>query len=89
MQIPNQEQVTVPWHQDNACKIFYLTCMISLFLSLDLNKECWNVLQVTAWIPLLDVNKENGIIYLSKVIIMIICIYFLKDVYKYYVVDIV
>ena len=46
-------------------------------------------LQVTAWIPLIDANKENGIIYLSKVIIMTICIYFLKDVYKYYVVVIV
>ncbi|CAF1351083.1 unnamed protein product [Rotaria sp. Silwood1] len=42
--VPNQEQVTVPWHQDTAY----------------LNKECWNVLQVTAWIPLLDANKENG-----------------------------
>lgn len=41
---PNQEQATVPWHQDTAY----------------LNKECWNVLQVTAWIPLIDTNKENG-----------------------------
>jgi hypothetical protein len=21
--VPNQEQVTVPWHQDTACNIFY------------------------------------------------------------------
>ncbi|CAF1078287.1 unnamed protein product [Rotaria sordida] len=42
--VPNQEQVTVPWHQDAAY----------------LHKECWNVLQVTAWIPLLDTNEENG-----------------------------
>ncbi|CAM4790016.1 unnamed protein product [Rotaria magnacalcarata] len=42
--VPNQEQATVPWHQDTAY----------------LDKECWNILQVTAWIPLIDANKENG-----------------------------
>ncbi|CAF0804958.1 unnamed protein product [Rotaria sp. Silwood1] len=42
--IPNQEQATVPWHQDTAY----------------LSNECWKILQVTAWIPLLDANKENG-----------------------------
>ncbi|CAF0803587.1 unnamed protein product [Adineta steineri] len=48
--VPNQEQVTVPWHQDTAY----------------LNKECWNILQVTAWIPLLDANKENGCLQLLR-----------------------
>ena len=28
--------------------------------SLDLDQECWKVLQVTAWVPLLDANRENG-----------------------------
>ncbi|XP_038072101.1 uncharacterized protein LOC119740762 [Patiria miniata] len=41
---PKHEQSTVPWHQDNAY----------------LDPEALHVLQPTAWIPMLDVNKENG-----------------------------
>ena len=37
-------QATVPWHQDNAY----------------LDEECWDKLQVTAWVPLLDTNTHNG-----------------------------
>lgn len=40
----NDGQSTVPWHQDNAY----------------LGKECWQYLQLTAWIPLVDTNTENG-----------------------------
>eukprot|EP00045_Choanoeca_perplexa_P007279 m.64590 g.64590 ORF g.64590 m.64590 type:complete len:398 (+) comp14008_c0_seq1:42-1235(+) len=41
---PQQEQATVPWHQD----IGYL------------GEDCWSTLQLTAWIPMLDATKENG-----------------------------
>ncbi|EGD83021.1 hypothetical protein PTSG_12054 [Salpingoeca rosetta] len=41
---PQQEQATVPWHQDIAY----------------LDEECWSTLQLTAWVPLLDANEENG-----------------------------
>ncbi|XP_022094672.1 phytanoyl-CoA dioxygenase-like isoform X2 [Acanthaster planci] len=41
---PQNEQATVPWHQDNAY----------------LDPEALHVLQPTAWIPMLDVQKENG-----------------------------
>ena len=37
-------QATVPWHQDNAY----------------LDEESWDVLQLTAWIPLVDTNATNG-----------------------------
>ena len=37
-------QATVPWHQDNA----YLA------------EESWHMLQVTAWVPLVDTNTTNG-----------------------------
>jgi len=37
-------QATVPWHQDNAY----------------LDEECWDKLQVTAWVPLVDTNRHNG-----------------------------
>ena len=37
-------QATVPWHQDNAY----------------LDEESWATLQVTAWVPLVDTNAENG-----------------------------
>jgi len=37
-------QATVPWHQDNSY----------------LDEECWDKLQVTAWVPLLDTNLDNG-----------------------------
>lgn len=37
-------QATVPWHQDNSY----------------LDEECWDKLQVTAWVPLLDATVENG-----------------------------
>ncbi|CAF1179707.1 unnamed protein product [Didymodactylos carnosus] len=48
--VPHQEQATVPWHQDTAY----------------LNPECWKTLQVTAWIPLLDANLENGCMQLLR-----------------------
>ncbi|XP_062502565.1 uncharacterized protein LOC134179645 [Corticium candelabrum] len=41
---PDNEEATVPWHQDNAY----------------LDESCLNTLQVTAWIPLLDTNTTNG-----------------------------
>ncbi|KAL4452431.1 hypothetical protein ABPG75_008093 [Micractinium tetrahymenae] len=41
---PQQEQATVPWHQDTAY----------------LGRECWDVLQVTAWIPLVNATRRNG-----------------------------
>jgi hypothetical protein len=44
LQTPNQEQTTVPWHQDIAY----------------LDEGCWTTLQLTAWIPLLDANVKNG-----------------------------
>jgi len=37
-------QATVPWHQDNAY----------------LDEECWDKLQVTAWVPLVDTSLHNG-----------------------------
>uniref|UniRef100_A0A7S4VUJ7 Uncharacterized protein n=1 Tax=Alexandrium monilatum TaxID=311494 RepID=A0A7S4VUJ7_9DINO len=40
----SQGQATVPWHQDNAY----------------LSEECWDKLQVTAWVPLIDTNLRNG-----------------------------
>ena len=47
---PCSEEVTVPWHQDNAY----------------LEPSCLATLQVTAWIPLLDANKENGCIEVAR-----------------------
>ncbi|KAL8622941.1 hypothetical protein ACOMHN_027062 [Nucella lapillus] len=41
---PNNQATTVPWHQDCAY----------------LDTRSYNVLQPTAWIPLLDANKTNG-----------------------------
>ncbi|KAL4450112.1 hypothetical protein ABPG77_010781 [Micractinium sp. CCAP 211/92] len=41
---PQQEQATVPWHQDTAY----------------LDRDCWQVLQVTAWIPLINATRRNG-----------------------------
>ncbi|CAH1232779.1 Hypp506 [Branchiostoma lanceolatum] len=41
---PRNEEVTVPWHQDNAY----------------LGVQSLGTLQPTAWIPLLDANKDNG-----------------------------
>lgn len=41
---PDNEEATVPWHQDAA------------YLALD----AWNVLQVTAWVPLVDATRVNG-----------------------------
>lgn len=42
--IPQNEELTVPWHQDNA---YLEPCSLE-------------VMQATAWIPLLDANKTNG-----------------------------
>jgi ectoine hydroxylase-related dioxygenase (phytanoyl-CoA dioxygenase family) len=47
---PQKEQHTVPWHQDNAY----------------LDQSCWEVLQTTAWIPLIDTNYENGCLQVLK-----------------------
>ncbi|KAK7488659.1 hypothetical protein BaRGS_00020112 [Batillaria attramentaria] len=41
---PDNEATTVPWHQDSAY----------------LDNRSYEVMQVTAWIPLLDANRENG-----------------------------
>ena len=41
---PNNEQTTVPWHQDNAY----------------LDPSALHTLQPTAWVPLIDANVENG-----------------------------
>lgn len=41
---PNNEQTTVPWHQDNAY----------------LSQDALYTFMPTAWIPLIDANKENG-----------------------------
>jgi len=37
-------QATVPWHQDTAY----------------LDEECWDKLQLTAWVPLVDATTING-----------------------------
>jgi len=47
---PQNEQTTVPWHQDNA----YLA------------EEALDTLQVTAWIPLIDANMKNGCIEVAS-----------------------
>ena len=41
---PQNEQTTVPWHQDNAY----------------LDSSSLRVLQPTAWVPLVDTNTKNG-----------------------------
>jgi len=41
---PNNEELTVPWHQDNAY----------------LDPSALHALQPTAWVPLIDANVENG-----------------------------
>ena len=41
---PQNEQATVPWHQDNAY----------------LDSSALHTLQPTAWIPLIDTNMKNG-----------------------------
>ncbi|XP_071493910.1 phytanoyl-CoA dioxygenase domain-containing protein 1 homolog [Diadema antillarum] len=47
---PQNEESVVPWHQDNAY----------------LDPNALNVLQPTAWIPLLDVNAQNGCIQVAR-----------------------
>nr|XP_054757893.1 uncharacterized protein LOC129264043 [Lytechinus pictus] len=47
---PQNEEAVVPWHQDNAY----------------LDPNALNVLQVTAWIPLLDVNAKNGCMQVAR-----------------------
>ena len=47
---PVNEQTTVPWHQDNAY----------------LDHNALQVLQPTAWIPLIDANKTNGCMQLIR-----------------------
>ena len=41
---PQNEQTTVPWHQDNAY----------------LDTSSLRTLQPTAWVPLIDTNMKNG-----------------------------
>lgn len=48
--VPRTEQVTVPWHQDSAY----------------LQPSSWDVLQLTAWIPLIDANLENGCMQIAR-----------------------
>ena len=48
--VPNNSLATVPWHQDTAY----------------LNEGSENTLQIAAWIPLVDVNKNNGTLQLVK-----------------------
>ncbi|XP_006814546.1 uncharacterized protein LOC100368117 [Saccoglossus kowalevskii] len=47
---PQCEQATVPWHQDNAY----------------LDSNALNVLQPTAWIPLLDATELNGCMKVAR-----------------------
>ncbi|KAK7104220.1 phytanoyl-CoA dioxygenase domain-containing protein 1-like [Littorina saxatilis] len=47
---PQNEATTVPWHQDCAY----------------LDSRSYNVLQPTAWIPLLDANEKNGCMQVAK-----------------------
>ncbi|XP_077969132.1 phytanoyl-CoA dioxygenase domain-containing protein 1 homolog isoform X1 [Styela clava] len=48
--IPENEELTVPWHQDNA---YLEPCSLE-------------VLQATAWIPLLDANEKNGCMVMAS-----------------------
>lgn len=41
---PQEDQATVPWHQDNSY----------------LHPESWSKCQLTAWIPFLNANAQNG-----------------------------
>lgn len=47
---PKNEATTVPWHQDSAY----------------LDKNAYKVLQLTAWIPLIDANENNGCMQLVE-----------------------
>lgn len=47
---PKNSQVTVPWHQDSAY----------------LSSAACEVLQPTAWIPLIDANKINGCMQVAR-----------------------
>ena len=47
---PNNEQVTVPWHQDNAY----------------FDPSALYTLVPTAWIPLIDANVKNGCMQVSR-----------------------
>ena len=47
---PQNEQTTVPWHQDNAY----------------LDQDALGTLMPTAWIPLLDANTLNGCMQVSR-----------------------
>ena len=55
---PNNEQTTVPWHQDNAY----------------MDADSLYTLMPTAWIPLIDANKTNGCMQVSEVSIQIHCL---------------
>ena len=47
---PQQAEMTVPWHQDNAY----------------VSKEAWNNMTVVAWIPLVDAAEHNGCMQVLK-----------------------
>eukprot|EP00878_Enallax_costatus_P033667 GHUV01037211.1.p1 GENE.GHUV01037211.1~~GHUV01037211.1.p1 ORF type:complete len:250 (+),score=60.86 GHUV01037211.1:258-1007(+) len=47
---PRQAAAVVPWHQDNAYT----------------GRDCWRTLQVTAWVPLMDVNTTTGCLQLLR-----------------------
>jgi len=48
--VPQNEETTVPWHQDIAY----------------LNNKAYNTHQLTAWIPLLNATKQNGCMQIIK-----------------------
>ncbi|XP_070577373.1 uncharacterized protein [Ptychodera flava] len=50
VKVPQNEEATVPWHQDSAY----------------LDSDALKVLQPTAWIPLLDTNEHNGCMQVAK-----------------------
>lgn len=48
--LPNDEETIVPWHQDSSY----------------MDENSYDVMQTTAWIPLLDANETNGCMQMVK-----------------------
>ena len=66
LQTPQQEQATVPWHQDigyldescwTSLQVRFLWTLLRQFFPMT---RRWNCSQLTAWIPMVDANRENG-----------------------------
>lgn len=60
---PDQEQATVPWHQDAAYlaeEAGTLRCLLFGALTRAWLSQASTVLQPTAWIPLIDATVKNG-----------------------------